>query len=260
MQIIAVMNQKGGVGKTATTLNLAAGLKERGYKVLVVDIDPQEGNLSNTIQADKTVMSMFEVLCGDCQMAEVIQSMEIFDIVPATIDMANIDVPLNKNGGVGREYRLKEVLRTLPQDAYDFAIIDTPPALNLLATNALTAADYVLAVTDPDKNALKGLTQLDGMIKQVKAYANPNLQYIGVLMTKYQTNTNISKDMKQVAEKLAEMFGTKLFDTVIRTGVAVPSSFTNACPVWQQDPESGPAVDYPIFVSEFVQFIQKGEK
>lgn len=260
MQVITVMNQKGGVGKTATALNLAAGLKERGYKVLAVDLDPQNGNLSNTVLADKTVVSMFEVLCGEYKMEDVIQHLDLFDIVPATIDMANIETPLSKNGGVGREYRLREVIRSLPADAYDFVIVDTPPALNLLATNALTAADYVLVVTDPDANALQGMTQLNEMVKQIRAYANPGLQYIGVLMTKYQVNTNISREMKQMTEELSKMFGTSLFTTPIRVGVAVPGSFTNACPVWQQDPESGPAIDYNNFVTEFIQAIQKGVK
>lgn len=260
MQVITVINQKGGVGKTTTALNLAAGLKERGYRVLAVDLDPQEGNLSHSVRADKTVMSMFEVLCGECQMADVIQKLEIFDIIPATIDMANIDAALNKNAGVGREYRLKEALNKLPPNTYDFVIIDTPPGLSVLSSNALTAADYVLGVTDPDENALMGIVQLNEMVKQIQIYANPRLKYIGLLMTKYQLQTTVSKEMKQALQELAKSFGTEPFMTPIRLGVAVPSSFTNACPSWQQDPGSGPSIDYNKFIEEFIQAIKKGGK
>lgn len=259
MHVIAVMNQKGGVGKTATTLNLLSSLKRRGYNVLGIDMDPQRGNLSQTLQADKTVQSMFEVLCRDAKLEDVIQQTELFDLAPATIDMADIDLQLNRNGGAGRESRLKEAIQSLDKGRYDFVVIDTPPALNLLTLNALTAAEYILVITVPDVNAMEGMLQLHEMVSSIQGSYNRDLRYIGILMNKYQGQTNISKEMRSVSDQLTESkLGARMFNTNIRSGVVIPSALSNHCDAIAQDPESGPAKDYEAFVDEFLDAIKKG--
>lgn len=261
MKVIAVMNQKGGVGKTATALNLIREMQREGLKVLAVDLDPQRGNLSQTIHADKDMESMYEVLAGEATLADTIQTTDLFDLAPATLDMANIDIKLNSNGGAGRERRLKKALQSLPEGAYDYVVIDTPPALNLLTMNAMVAADYILVVAEPDVNALNGIVQLNEMIQEVRENYNPDLAYAGILMTKYEKQTNIAQDMRGMFEQVAaQMMGTKVFDTTIRKGVAVPMSLANATDVRTQDSSSGPAADYKNFAAEFLHTISAAGK
>lgn len=252
MKTITVTNQKGGVGKTATVLNLASELSRRGYSVLAIDLDPQQGNLSQTLHADKGLESMYEVICGDADLADVIQHTKFFDIATATVDMSNIDDKLNSNGGVGRERRLKKAIASLPEGSYDFIILDTPPALNLLTTNALVAADAVLVVTESDVNAMHGMKQLKEMVDSVKEYYNPSVGYAGVLLSKFNERTNIGKMMQDICGQLADVMKTDVFKTTIRASVIVPESIVAGTDVYTRDPNAGVTRDYNAFATELL--------
>ena len=254
MDIVTITNQKGGVGKTSTTLNLAAALIRRGYKPLVVDLDPQQGNLSQTVGADKTQESMFEVLCGDANINEVIQTTKMFDIATATLDMQGIESKLNSmSGGAGREHRLAMALEDLPEGKYDIVLIDTPPALDVLTTNALVASNKVLVVVEADVNAMHGMKQLGEAVSVIRKFYNKDLGYSGILMTKFQSRTNNGRDMRVVAEAIGESIGTGVFKTAIRHGASIPDAMRNQMDAYSWDKESGPAVDYEAFADEFIQ-------
>ncbi len=253
MDIVTITNQKGGVGKTSTTLNLAAALVRRGYHPLIIDLDPQQGNLSQTVGADKTQESMFEVLCGDVSINEVIQSTKICDIATATLDMQGIESKLNSvNGGAGREHRLSIALEELPAGKYDIVLIDTPPALDVLTTNALVASNYVLVVVEADVNAMHGMKQLGEAVTVIRKFYNKELAYAGILMTKFQKQTNNAKDMRVVASAIGESIGTGVFDTAIRLGVSIPDAMRNQMDAYSWDSKSNPAVDYENFADEFI--------
>lgn len=254
MKVITVTNQKGGVGKTVTTLNLAAALTRRGYKVLMIDIDPQRGNLSQTLHADKTLESMFEVLSKETTLAEIIQETPYGDLATATVDMSNIDAKLNSNGGAGRERRLKEAIQSLDPNKYDFVVIDTPPSLSLLTVNALVAADYVVVTAEPDINAMQGITQLNDMVKEIRQYYNPELKYAGILITKYRTNTDISAEMHEIASTLAQKsIETKVFTSYIRFAAVVPTATLHGTDIYTENKKSNPALDYEAFCDELVK-------
>lgn len=261
MKIIAVTNQKGGVGKTATSLNLAMGLIRRGYRVLAIDLDPQQGNLSQTIGADKELYSMYEVLTEKDTLENAIQQTTIgLDIVSATIDMATIEDLLSRDGGVGREQKLKAALQAMPQ-GYDFVIIDTPPALNLLTTNALVAANYVVVVAEPDMNSMHGINQLNAMLVNIRKWYNKTVTYAGVLLTKVKKNTNIAKVMADLGAQLSAQNGTSLFNTTIRYSVAVPEAVMNQQDVMTfaksrgEGKRCGAALDYEAFTDELLERI-----
>ena len=252
--VFTVTNQKGGVGKTTTSINLAAALNRRGIKTLVIDMDPQKGNLTQTLHGDKNKDTMFEVLCGQTDLPSVIQHTKVCDIAPAKLNLQVLAPTLEKqNSGIGREHKLRQALKKLPADQYDVILVDTAPALDLLASISLTASDYVLVVVEADVNAMHGMKQLSETVEAIKECSNPKLDYAGVLMTKFMGRTNNGKDMDVVAGAIGDEIGAKMFKTHIRHGVSVKDAMTAASDVYSFDKNNNPAIDYEAFAEEFIE-------
>ena len=215
-KIIGIANQKGGVGKTTTAINLASSLAVAEKKTLLIDIDPQ-GNSTSGVGIDKSNVdiSIYEVLLGDTSIKEGIRDTEIkyLQILPSNINLVGAEVELV--GVTNREYRLKDSLIPI-RDEYEFIIVDCPPSLGLLTINTLTAADSLIIPIQCEYYALEGLGQLLNTIRLVQRQLNPHLEIHGVLLTMYDGRLNLSK---QVAEEARKFFANKVFDTVISRNV-----------------------------------------
>lgn len=249
MHIIAVTNQKGGAGKTTTAAALAAGLTNRGYKSLMVDLDPQ-ANLTFTAGADTDGPSALGLLTREAKAADAIQHTEATgDIIPASRGLAGAAALIT---GTGQEYRLREALDGLE---YDYIIIDTPPALGVLTVNALTACDSVIIPAQADIYSLQGIEQLADTIKPVKQYCNPALHILGILLTRYSSRSILSRDIAELAGQLAEKLGTRLFNTTIREAVAIREAQLMRQTIFDYAPRSNVAADYNSFLEEVIEAI-----
>jgi chromosome partitioning protein len=209
-QIIALANQKGGVAKTTTTLNLAVAFKEKGKRVLVVDLDPQ-GNLtmSQGLNPDVIEKSMFDVLVHRIPVEDIIAEREV-DIAVASIDLAGAELALSSM--IGRERALEKALATV-RDTYDYILIDTPPSLGLLTINAFVAATGVIVPVQCEYLALRGLVQLENTLAMVRENLNPQVEIVGILPTMYDKRTLHSREAVEI---LRENFGDLVFNTKIR--------------------------------------------
>jgi chromosome partitioning protein len=212
-QVIALANQKGGVAKTTTTLNLAVAFREKGLKVLVVDLDPQ-GNLtmSQGLNPDTIEKSMFDVLVHRIPIEDIIATREV-DVAVASIDLAGAELALSSM--IGRERALEKALATV-RDKYDYILIDTPPSLGLLTINAFVAADGVIVPVQTEYLSLRGLVQLENTLSMVRENLNPQVEIIGILPTMYDKRTLHSREAVEI---LRENFGDLVFNTKIRKTV-----------------------------------------
>ena len=216
-KIIAVANQKGGVGKTTTCVNLTCALKKRGRRVLLVDCDPQ-GNSTSGMGVDKTsTPNCYDMLMNGAAAADCIHSTKYGDVLPANMNLSGCSVELV--GSEQREYIMKTALAAV-QDDYDFILIDCPPSLGLLTVNALTAADYLLIPTMAETFAASGITQLYDTYKSVKKYTNPALRIDGVLLTRTE-RTRVTKTIQELTEKIADYMGADVYRTTIRSNVII---------------------------------------
>ncbi|WP_299950103.1 AAA family ATPase [uncultured Ruegeria sp.] len=241
-RIIAVANQKGGVGKTTTAINLAAGLAEAGCKVLVVDLDPQ-GNASTGLGVEDRDWTTYDLILDDASLEAVVQETEIRNlfVVPATVDLSSADIELISNEK--RSYLLHDALRQTAIDAFDldFVLIDCPPSLNLLTVNAMVAAQSVLVPLQSEFFALEGLSQLMLTIREVRQTANPDLRIEGVVLTMYDNRNNLSR---QVEKDARDNLGEMVFKTKIPRNVRVSEAPSYALPVLQYDSGSLGAMAY----------------
>jgi chromosome partitioning protein len=242
--VFAFANQKGGVAKTTTTLNLAVAFAESGYRVLCVDLDPQ-GNLtmSQGIDPDKVEKSLYDVLVHDMPMAEIIQHREI-DIAVASIDLAGAEIAMSTK--IGRERSLEKSLKEVSGN-YDFVCIDTPPSLGLLTINALTAANKVIVPVQCEYLSMRGLVQLQNTLKMIQENLNPEVRIEGILPTMLDTRTVHAKEAVEILE---ENFGELVFKSRIRKAIKFAEAPVKGASVLKYDPQSNAAGYYRDLAKE----------
>ena len=255
-QIIAIANQKGGVGKTTTTINLGAALAERRKRVLLIDLDPQ-GNASTGlgVDHDKREATTYDLLSGDVTLAEAIQPTNVdrLNIVPATTDLSSADLELIDNAK--RSFLLREVLRG--DDAawnFDYILIDCPPSLNILTVNAMVAADSIIVPLQSEFFALEGLSQLILTVRDVRQTANPDLRIEGIALTMYDSRNNLSL---QVEDDARENMGDMVFKTVIPRNVRLSEAPSFAVPVLTYDSGSKGSAAYRALARELIAKTKK---
>ncbi|MDO4553003.1 MAG: AAA family ATPase [Bacillota bacterium] len=247
---IAIFNQKGGVGKTTTNINLAACLALYGKKVLILDIDPQ-GNTTSGVGISKKALTKttYEVLIGQLEPEEVIMETRVanLDIMPASVQLAGAEIELVQLEG--REKRLKKALDKV-KGKYDYIFIDCPPSLGLLTINSLTAVDSVLIPIQCEFYALEGVSQLMSTVELVKRSLNKELKIQGVILSMFDGRTNLSL---QVVEEVKKYFGGKVYATVIPRNVRLAEAPSYGMPITEYDPRSAGAAAYMEFAREFLE-------
>ena len=249
-RVIAIANQKGGVGKTTTAINLSACLAEKNKKVLTVDIDPQ-GNTSSGLGIDKNELqnTIYQMMIGLCTLEDcrIVNQYENLDILPSNVNLAGAEIELI--GIDHREYILKKQLDRINKE-YDFILIDCPPSLNTLTVNAMTAADTVLVPIQCEFYALEGLTQLIHTINLVKQRLNPSLEIEGVVFTMYDARTNLSLE---VVENVKENLRQNIYKTIIPRNVRLAEAPSHGIPINIYDPKSAGAEGYRQLADEVIE-------
>ena len=253
-RVIAVANQKGGVGKTTTAINLSACLAEKGQKVLAIDMDPQ-GNMTSGLGIDKDEVekNIYDLMIGQVGVEEVLQkeAIENLDIIPTSIDLSAAEIELI--GVDDKEFIIRNAIAPI-KDNYDYIIIDCPPSLSMLTINAMTTADSVLVPIQCEYYALEGLSQLIHTVELVKERLNPILKIEGVVFTMYDARTNLSL---QVVENVKENLQQNIYKTIIPRNIRLAEAPSYGMPINLYDPKSTGAESYMLLAEEV---IHKGEE
>ncbi len=247
-KIIALVNQKGGVGKTTSTKNIGAGLNTLGYAVLLIDLDPQ-ANLTYSlgIPAHELAKTIYDVLKEDIKASEVIVERHGLDLIPASLNLSGAEIELS--GIAGRELLLKETLEDIIKD-YDFILIDCPPSLNLLTLNALTVANEVYIPLQTEFLAMQGMTKLIDTVNVVKKRFNKGLDITGIIGTRYDSRRNLNRE---VIDKVKEHFGDRLFNTLIRDNIALAEAPGFGQDIFTYKKDSYGAEDYLNLCKEIIK-------
>lgn len=246
-KIVVITNNKGGVGKSTTAEALADGLVLRAYKTLLIDLDPQ-GSLSTGIDENKP--TAYEVMTKRVSVMNAIQQRQNrADILPASKHLSRL---ISELIDMGKEYRLREIIiPALPH--YDYIIIDTPPALSILTVNAMTTAHSLIIPVQADIFSLKGVGQLMESVDAIRTYTNPNIELMGVLLTRHNARSILTRTMADRANKAAETIGTFLYKSVIREEIVVKEAQASAQSLFEYAPDSNPTIDYINFINEFIE-------
>ena len=250
-RIIAIANQKGGVGKTTTSINLSACLAELGKKVLVIDLDPQ-GNTTSGFGIDKEEMenTVYELMLGECSIRESmtqVENIEHLSLIPSNVNLAGAEIELL--GINEKEYILKNAVDYI-RDDYDFIIIDCPPSLNMLTVNAMTTADSILVPIQCEYYALEGISQLIHTIDLVQERLNPNLKIDGVVFKMYDARTNLSSD---VVDTVKENLNATVYQTIIPRNVRLAEAPSHGLPINLYDAKSSGAESYRNLAKEIIE-------
>ena len=249
-KIIAFANQKGGVGKTTTCVNLSAYLAAMGKKILIVDMDPQ-GNATSGVGIDKSgnLKSIYNVISGDSTAEDVVKrtSIEGLDIIPSELNLAGAEIELVQMDS--RENIIKNILNRL-RNSYDYITLDCPPSLGLLTVNALTAADSIVIPIQCEFYALEGLSQLMNTVKLVKKHLNPNIDIEGVVLTMKDARSNLIND---VSNEIRKFFGKKVYDASIPRNIRLAEAPSHGQPILTYDPRSKGAIAYLELAEEFLK-------
>lgn len=245
---IAITNQKGGVGKTSTATALASGLTKRGYKTLLVDSDPQ-CNSTDTYRAKvENEGTLYDLLQKTEEAKALVQKTESGDIIACDPLLKKADIEFQEPG---REHLLCEGLEGI-QSHYDYIIIDTTPSMGLLLVNAIAASDYLIIPINMDRYSIQGLDQLRRTIYATKKYANQRVEILGILVTMYQANTNLTKEVVNILPEIEEVFSTSVFNSKIRYTVKVKEASAKRMPLFLYDPECTAAQDYNSVIDEIM--------
>lgn len=243
--IYCIASQKGGNSKSTTALALWAGLNSRGKKALLVDLDPQ-GNATFAAGGNSNGPTSRELLTKEATAQEAIQQTPTGALIPASKGLSGADIYLTSKG---KEYHLKEALEPVKGE-YDAIILDTPPALGILTVNAMTAAERLVITAQADAFSLQGIEELARILGPIRKYTNPGLQISGVLLTRYNARSILTREVTDLADLLAQHLGTRVFDVKIREGIAVKESQLKRESLFSYAPKSNPAQDYQQFIAE----------
>lgn len=250
--IITVTNQKGGIGKTTTSSALISGLTAKNKKVLGIDLDPQ-GNLGFSLGIEiENCPTIYEVFKEKLSVTRAISRTEYGDVIPSNILLSGAELEFNRPG---REFLLRDAIADV-QHLYDYIVIDTPPALNILTVNAYVASNCLIIPMIPEILSLLGVSQLKETIDSVIKFYNQNLNVLGILLTKYNKHLNLSKEVLEMAETIAKQLNTRVFNAKIRQGIAVAEAPAHCQSILDYAPKSKPALDYFDFVEEVYNLIE----
>ncbi|WNJ21337.1 ParA family protein [Pontibacter sp. G13] len=244
MSVISIANHKGGVGKTTTTVNLAAGMARAGHKVLVIDMDPQ-ANASFAMGLKKQDQTIFHVLAYQDDVRKMVKRVGDIDIVPSSVHLAGFE----KNNEVGKEFILHESLDSIRPE-YDFILIDCPPSLGALTVSALTASDLVLIALQPESLALQGMADFIRILRTVKTRMNRELELLGIVITQFDNRKVLHRDVMELA---VERYEDAVFNTKIRGNIALAESQSLGKNIFQYDANCNGATDYMELTHEVVE-------
>ena len=247
--VITVTNQKGGVGKTTTCCSLVSGLHMQGYKVLGVDLDPQ-GNLGFSLGLDiENGLTIYDILKGDVTTREVIRHTDYGDVLPSNILLSSAELEFNRSG---REFILQHAVAPIKNN-YDYIIIDTPPALNILTVNAYVTSDSLIIPMIPEVLSLLGISQLKDTIEIVRKFYNHNLKILGILLIKYNKKFNLVKEVEELTSAIAQQLETSVLNVKIRNNVAVAEAPAHGQSVLSYAPKSNAALDFNALIEEILE-------
>lgn len=254
-EIISITNQKGGVGKTTTSAALITSLHERGKKVLAIDLDPQ-GNLGFSLGVDiENVHTLYEVFKKQISVEQALCHVEYCDLLASNILLSSVELEFNKTG---REYILRTEINYISKN-YDYVIIDTPPALNILTVNAYVASQKLIIPMAPEILSLLGVTQIKETIETVKQYYNPRLDVIGILLNKFNPRFNLNREVLDLSKQIASQLNTQVFNTHIRQSVSVAEAPAHGESVITYAPSSKPTADFSAFTDEVIRICESKE-